>query len=130
MNKRSALVVSAGLVLTLVAGGLAVVIGMTGPTISSGSSRTDTAVEPLVRTVRRTITVRRQAKADTSPVVQLSSSGTSASGDGSSSSSSSSEGPEREDHGSDDPHESDDEGSESQGSEHEDEHEQEDSDDD
>ncbi len=131
MNKRSALVVSAGLVLTLVAGGLAVVIGMTGPTISSGSPRTDTQVEPIVRTVKRTITVRKQAKADPSPVVQRSSSGTSESGDGSSSSSSG--GSEREDNGSEDPHESEDEGSESEqseGSEHEDEDEHEDSDDD
>ena len=120
MNKRSALLASAGLVLTLVAGGLAVVIGITGPTISSGSPRTDT-VEPRVRTVKRTITVRRQAKADAAQVVQLS-----ASGDGSSST----EGLEGEDDGSEESYESEDEGSESEGPEHEGEHEDQDSNDD
>ena len=72
MNRRSALMVAAGLILTLVVGGLAVAIGLTGPSVSSAVPRARrAAVEPMVRTVKRTVTVHRQADPTTGTVVQL-----------------------------------------------------------
>lgn len=71
MKKRSALMVAAGLVFTLVVGGLAVAIGITGPTVSGGTPRAGRSVEPEVRTVKRTVTVHKKAKADGSSVVQV-----------------------------------------------------------
>ena len=72
MNKRSALMVAAGLILTLVVGGLAVAIGLTGPSVSSAVPRERrAAVEPMVRTVRRTVTVHKQADPTRGTVVQL-----------------------------------------------------------
>lgn len=71
MKKRSALMVAAGLVFTLVVGGLAVAIGITGPTVSGGTPRAGRSVEPEVRTVERTVTVHKKAKADGSSVVQV-----------------------------------------------------------
>ena len=71
MKKRSALMVAAGLVFTLVVGGLAVAIGITGPTVSGGTPRAARSVEPEVRTVKRTVTVHKKAKADGSSVVQV-----------------------------------------------------------
>jgi len=71
MKKRSALMVSAGLVLTLVVGGLAVAIGTTGPTVSNGTPRVSGSAEPLVRTVRRTVTVQKKADQKAGEVVQM-----------------------------------------------------------
>lgn len=73
MNKRSALLVAAGLVLTLIVGGLAVAAGLTGPSVSSAVPRVDrrAASEPMVRTVRRTVTVHREAEAKAGEVVQI-----------------------------------------------------------
>ena len=71
MKKRSALMVAAGLVFTLVLGGLAVAIGITGPAVSGGTPRAARSVEPEVRTVKRTVTVHKKAKADGSSVVQV-----------------------------------------------------------
>ena len=73
MNKRSALMVAAGLVLTLIVGGIAVAVGMTGPTVSSAVPRAErrSAQEPIVRTVRRTVTVHKKAEAKPGQVVQV-----------------------------------------------------------
>ena len=63
---------AAGLILTLVVGGLAVAIGLTGPSVSSAVPRARrAAVEPMVRTVKRTVTVHKQADPTTGTVVQL-----------------------------------------------------------
>ena len=73
MNKRSALMLSAGLVLTLIVGGLAVAAGLTGPSVSTAVPRVQrsSASEPVVRTVRRTVTVHKQAEAKPGEVVQV-----------------------------------------------------------
>ncbi len=73
MNKRSALLVSAGLVLTLIVGGLAVATGLTGPTVSNAVPRADrrSSPEPIVRTVRRTVTVHKKGDAKPGEVVQI-----------------------------------------------------------
>lgn len=72
MKKRSASMVAAGLIFTLVVGGLAVAIGMTGPSVSNGVPQADrSATEPVVRTVRRTLTVHKQAESGSPEVVQL-----------------------------------------------------------
>ncbi|MGZ8629482.1 MAG: hypothetical protein ACXWZF_00740 [Actinomycetota bacterium] len=72
MNKRSALMVAAGLILTLVVGGLAVAIGLTGPSVSSAVPRAGrTTPEPVVRTVKRTVTVHKEAEPQHAGVVQV-----------------------------------------------------------
>jgi hypothetical protein len=73
MNKRSALMLSAGLVLTLIVGGLAVATGLTGPSVSNAVPRVQrsTSSEPVVRTVRRTVTVHKKADAKPGQVVQV-----------------------------------------------------------
>lgn len=73
MNKRSALMLSAGLVLTLIVGGLAVATGLTGPSVSNAvpqAQRSSTS-EPVVRTVRRTVTVHKKADAKPGQVVRV-----------------------------------------------------------
>lgn len=73
MKKRSALLVAAGLVLTLIVGGLAVAVGLTGPSVSTAVPRVDRRAtsEPIVRTVRRTVTVHKKAEAKAGEVVQI-----------------------------------------------------------
>jgi hypothetical protein len=73
MNKRSALMLSAGLVLTLIVGGLAVATGLTGPTVSNAVPRAQrsSTSEPVVRTVRRTVTVHKKADAKPGQVVRV-----------------------------------------------------------
>lgn len=73
MNKRSALMLSAGLVLTLIVGGLAVATGLTGPTVSNAVPRAQrsSTSEPVVRTVRRTLTVHKKADAKPGQVVRV-----------------------------------------------------------
>ena len=73
MSKRSAVMVAAGLVLSLIVGGLAVAVGLTGPTVSNAVARTErrSASDPVVRTVRRTVTVHRKAEAKPAEVVQI-----------------------------------------------------------
>ena len=73
MNKRSALMLSAGLVLTLIVGGLAVATGLTGPSVSNAVPRVQrsSTSEPVVRTVRRTVTVHKKADAKPGQVVQV-----------------------------------------------------------
>jgi hypothetical protein len=73
MNKRSALMLSAGMVLTLIVGGLAVATGLTGPSVSNAVPRVQrsSSSEPVVRTVRRTVTVHKKADAKPGQVVQV-----------------------------------------------------------
>ena len=70
MNKRSAVLIAAGLVLTLGIGGLAVSLGLTGPTPVNA---VETArPERVVKVERRTVTVHRKAKAPSAATVVLS----------------------------------------------------------
>jgi hypothetical protein len=64
---------SAGLVLTLIVGGLAVATGLTGPTVSTAVPRAERRApsEPVVRTVRRTVTVHKKADAKPGEVVRI-----------------------------------------------------------
>ena len=120
MNKRSALMLSAGLVLTLILGGLAVAAGLTGPSVSNAVPRVQrsSTSEPVVRTVRRTVTVHKKADAKPGQVVQVgapaatsgpsSSSGTSGSDDDSSEDSYDDEGEDGDDDSADDQDDHDD----------------------
>jgi hypothetical protein len=70
VNKRSAVLIAAGLVLTLGIGGLAVWLGLTGPTPVNA---VETArPERVVKVERRTVTVHRKAKATSAATVVLS----------------------------------------------------------
>jgi hypothetical protein len=72
MNRRSAVMLAGGLVLTLIVGGLAVATGLTGPAVSDAETLTGGgSAEPIVRTVRRTVTVHRKADAVPGEVVQV-----------------------------------------------------------
>jgi hypothetical protein len=67
MNKRSAMMVAAGLVLAMLVAGMAVAAGLTGPEASAGGSRANGEVqdrEPKVRTITETVTIHRTAKSD------------------------------------------------------------------
>ncbi|MEO8477174.1 MAG: hypothetical protein ABI572_09000 [Actinomycetota bacterium] len=91
MNKRSAMMVAAGLVLTLVVGGVAVAVGMTGPEASSAQSKlTHKKNKPIIKTTKKTITVHKkgQAPAGTAVTLPAASSGTVSSSSGSTSDSS------------------------------------------
>jgi len=63
MNKRSAMLMAAGLVLTLVVGGVAISAGLTGPTASAATPRVvqHHHRKPIVKTFHKTITVHKQA---------------------------------------------------------------------
>ena len=63
MNKRSAMLIAAGLVLTLGIGGMAVSLGLTGPAPVNAADAA--RPERVVRVERRTVTVDRTADADT-----------------------------------------------------------------
>jgi hypothetical protein len=66
MNKRSAMLVAAGLVLTLMVGGVAIAIGMTGPSASAASPKTAKQhhkQKPIIKTIRRTVTIHKKAPA-------------------------------------------------------------------
>ena len=77
MNKRSAVLVASGLVLTLIVGGFAVAVGLTGPSVSSAVPHAEQrSAEPLVRTVRRTVTVHQTADPKPAEVVQIPASST------------------------------------------------------
>jgi len=87
MNKRSAMMVAAGLVLTLVVGGVAVAVGMTGPEASSAQPKlTHHKNKPIIKTTKKTVTVHKQAPAQAGAVVTVpaASSGTVSSSSGSS----------------------------------------------
>ena len=66
MNKRSAMLMAAGLILTLIVGGVAMSVGLTGPTPSEAGPRADrrqkTAV-PIIKTVKHTVTVHKPGSA-------------------------------------------------------------------
>jgi hypothetical protein len=66
MDKRSAMVVAAGLVLTLLVAGAAVATGFTGPDGSVSAPRLtptgEAQQEPRVRTITRTVRVQRDAE--------------------------------------------------------------------
>lgn len=76
MNKRSAMVVAAGLVAALLAGGMALSFSLAGGTaVAQDGGR----VKPIVRTERRTVTIHKQAKAKPAQVVTISAPSTSGS---------------------------------------------------
>lgn len=68
MNKRSAMAMAAGVVAALLAGVAAVSIGLSSPTTAQADP--DRA-EPIVRTVRDTVTVHQEAEGDPSGVVRV-----------------------------------------------------------
>ena len=68
MKKRSAMTIAAGLVAALLTGAIALSLGFTGsPTAAAQSDR----VAPKVRTVHRTVTVHREAKAEAPKTVTI-----------------------------------------------------------
>ena len=62
MNKRSAMLIAAGLVFTLGIGGLAVSLGLTGPAPVNAAAA---GPERVVKVERRTVTVHRTAEGTT-----------------------------------------------------------------
>lgn len=118
MNKRSAMLVAAGLVLTLIVGGVAVAVGMTGPSSSAAAPRLarHQKPKPIVKTIKKTVKVHKK-----SPQVAVAMPATttySSSGYSGSSSSDTGSGPGYTDHsGSSDPGYTDDGGSSSSGGE-------------
>ena len=70
MNKRSAMLIAAGLVLTLGIGGLAVSLGLTGPAPVNAAAADP---ERVVKVERRTVTVHRSADAAPGATSQISS---------------------------------------------------------
>jgi hypothetical protein len=72
MTKKAAMLMAAGLVATLAAGAMALSFGLTG----NEPARADTKDQkPIVRTIRRTVTVEKPAKGAQQPVqvIQLAS---------------------------------------------------------
>jgi hypothetical protein len=70
MNKRSAVLIAAGLVLTLAIGGLSVSLGLTGPTPVNAAG--PVRPEPMVKVERRTVTIHRKAEAPSGGTITLS----------------------------------------------------------
>ena len=94
MNKRSAMLMAAGLVLTLIVGGVAMSIGLTGPTSSEATPRAERrrTAAPIVKTVKHTVTVHKRGSA--TPATGTGTSGSNSAG--------SVAGASDDDHGSDD----------------------------
>jgi hypothetical protein len=67
MNKRSAMLVAAGLVAALLAGGTALSFSLAGGTAVAQDGR----VEPIVRTERRTVTIHKKADPKPAQVVTI-----------------------------------------------------------
>lgn len=119
MNKRSAMLVAAGLVLTLVVGGVAVAVGMTGPSASSAQPKLTQHKKnkPIIKTTKKTVTVHKKAPGQAGTVVAVPAPSTGTmSGSGSSYDDSSSSGGSDTTYGdgsspSDEPSESEDPGS-------------------
>jgi hypothetical protein len=112
MKKRSAILMAAGLVVALVAGAVAMTIGFSGTGTAEAGSRAKR--DPVVRTIRRTITVHKDAKATDQAsvqVVRLSSSDPSSMSDPSGTGSESDDSFESESESDDDPAEFEDESS-------------------
>jgi hypothetical protein len=76
MNKRSALVLAAGLFAALMAGAVAMSVGLSGNDTAQASLKEP---KPIVKTVHRTITVHKAAKAAEPQVVRVVSAPTSTS---------------------------------------------------
>jgi hypothetical protein len=132
MNKRSALMLSAALVLTLIVGGLAVATGLTGPTVSNAVPRAErrASSEPVVRTVRRTVTVHKKADAQPGEVVRVAAPAAAAASPGSSSDLSGDDDPYEDDDAYEDEHEDDDRDDHDDDEDHEDQEDHEDEGDD
>jgi hypothetical protein len=121
MNKRSAMLVAAGLVLTLVVGGVAVAVGLTGPEASSAQPKLTQHKKnkPIIKTTKKTVTVHKKAEGQAGTVVTVpaASTGTASSSSGSAYDDSTSSGGSGTSYGddsspSDEPSESEDSGSE------------------
>ena len=63
MNKRSAMLMAAGLVLTMIVAGIAITAGLTGPSASAATPRAahHHAPKPIVKTIHKTETVHKKA---------------------------------------------------------------------
>jgi hypothetical protein len=63
MNKRSAMLMAAGLVFTMIVAGIAITAGLTGPSASAAAPRAarQRAPKPIVKTIRSTHTVHKKA---------------------------------------------------------------------
>ena len=63
MNKRSAMLMAAGLVLTMIVAGVAITAGLTGPSASAATPRVahHRAPKPIVKTIHKTETVHKKA---------------------------------------------------------------------
>ena len=128
MNKRSAMLMAAGLVLTLIVGGVAMSTGLTGPTPSQAAPRAgqrQKAPKPIIKTVKHTVTVHKQGTATpatataTAPATSGSSSAGSLSGSMDDDQGISSDDTQGEDQGDDDSGESgDDHGYDDHGDDH------------
>ena len=71
MNKRSAMLMAAGLVLTVIVAGVAIAAGLTGPAASAAAPRAvhHRDPKPIVKTIRKTVTVHKKApQAPAAPV--------------------------------------------------------------
>ena len=83
MNKRSAMLMAAGLVLTLIVGGVAMSTGLTGPTPSQAAPRAgqrQKAPKPIIKTVKHTVTVHKQGTATPATATAPATSGSSSAG--------------------------------------------------
>ena len=86
MNKRSAMLLAAGLVMTLVVGGVAMMVGLTGPTPSQAAPRAghrQKTPKPIIKTVKHTVTVHRKGEAARATTTGTSGTGSSGSVSGS-----------------------------------------------
>lgn len=69
MNRRTAMLTAGGLVLAMVVAGVALAMGITGPSQAAAHvSKGRHTANPIVRTVSRTETVHRQAKSSSGSV--------------------------------------------------------------
>ncbi len=77
MNKRSAMLIAAGLIFTMIMGGMALSLGMTGLTSSAAASAKvhhRKHLKPLVKTTKRTVKVHRESPTPAPVVVSAPSS--------------------------------------------------------
>jgi hypothetical protein len=101
MNKRSAMLMAAGLILTLIIGGVAMSVGLTGPTPSEAGPRAERrqTAAPIIKTVKHTLTVHKRGSATQATGTSGSSSAGSVSGSIGDDHSGYSDDAEGEDHG-------------------------------
>ena len=69
MKKRSAILMAAGLVVALLSGAVAMTIGLSGNGAAEAGDRAKR--DPIVRTIKRTVTVHKDAKATDQASVQV-----------------------------------------------------------